>query len=90
MDKSKNPPHVSPEDQALLAQGRCSQPFSILGPRPFGDGQWLTVYHPDLAALSAVGPDGEADLPRVAGDLFAGPIPAGPYRLKARSGGGVE
>ena len=90
MDKSKNPPHVSPEDQALLAQGRCSQPFSILGPRPFGDGQWLTVYHPDLAALSAVGPDGETDLPRVAGDLFAGPIPAGPYRLKARSGGGVE
>ncbi len=74
----------------MLAQGRCSQPFSILGPRPFGDGQWLTVYHPDLAALSAVGPDGEADLPRVAGDLFAGPIPAGPYRLKARSGGGVE
>lgn len=90
MDKITNPPQLDPDQQAALAQGRCSQPFSILGPRPQGDGQWLTVFHPDLAALSAVGPAGTAPLPRVAGDLFAGPIPAGPYRLKARSGGGVE
>ena len=90
MDKITNPPQLSPDNQAALAEGRCSQPFSILGPRPHGEGQWLTVFHPDLASLAAVGAGGTVPLARVAGDLFAGPIPAGPYRLKARSGGGVE
>ena len=73
------------DDIAALSGGRCDRPFDILGPH----GGWLTVYHPDLAALSAVTDGGDVPLDRVFGDLFRGRI-SGPYRLKARTAGGFE
>ncbi|MGN7868051.1 1,4-alpha-glucan branching protein GlgB [Paracoccus sp. 22332] len=73
------------DDIAALSGGRCDRPFDILGPH---DG-WLTVLHPDIAALSAMTEAGEIPLERVSGDLFRGRV-GGAYRLKARSAGGVE
>ncbi|WP_282603477.1 1,4-alpha-glucan branching protein GlgB [Paracoccus sp. PARArs4] len=78
-------------DIDALAAACCDRPFDVLGPHMTQAGRMLTVFHPDLASLRAVMADGSAvDLPRVAGDVFAGPVPDGPYRLRATSGGGVE
>ena len=88
--KKLTKPHLpSVEDQIALESGRCDRPFDVLGPRQDGKDRWLTVYHPDLAALRVKSGKTLTDLPRVAGDLFAGPIPDGPYLLQAESGGGV-
>ena len=73
------------DDIAALAGGRCDRPFDLLGPHE----GWLTVYHPGIAALCALADAGEMPLERVSGDLFQGRV-SGPYRLKARSGDGVE
>ncbi len=78
-------------DIDALAAACCDRPFDVLGPHMTQAGRMLAVFHPDLASLRAVMADGGAvDLPRVAGDVFAGPVPDGPYRLRATSGGGVE
>ncbi|TGN59064.1 1,4-alpha-glucan branching protein GlgB [Paracoccus liaowanqingii] len=90
MDILTQPPAISPEDRRALDRGTCDRPFAILGPRPLADGQWLTVHHPDLAALSVETGAGRIDLPRLEGDLFAGRIPAGSYRLHARSRDGAD
>ena len=89
MKKPTKPSLPDVDDQIALERGRCDDPFRILGPRGVGKDRWLTVFHPDLAALRVLTKGEAQDLPRVAGDLFAGPIPAGDYRLQAESGGGV-
>ncbi|WP_378947212.1 1,4-alpha-glucan branching protein GlgB [Paracoccus sp. R86501] len=89
MKKTTKPSLPDVNDQIALERGRCDDPFRILGPRGTGKDRWLTVFHPDLAALRVLTKGKAQDLPRVAGDLFAGPIPAGDYRLQAESGGGV-
>ncbi|MDN5569195.1 MAG: 1,4-alpha-glucan branching enzyme, partial [Paracoccus sp. (in: a-proteobacteria)] len=89
MKKLTKLPLPSVEDQLALERGRCADPFHILGPKGTGKNRWLTVYYPDLAALTVKTGGAQVDLPRVAGDLFAGPIPDGPYLLQAESGGGV-
>lgn len=89
MKTTTKPSLPAVEDQLALERGRCGDPFRILGPRGAGKDRSLTVYHPDLAALRVISGGKLIDLPRVAGDLFAGPIPAGDYRLQAESGGGV-
>lgn len=73
-----------------LAAGRSDRPFDLLGPRDGPGGRRLTVFHPDLARLSVISGDRVTELPRVSGDLFAGPIPPGPYLLRAETGGGVS
>ena len=73
-----------------LAEGRCSQPFSILGPRRQGSVLVLTVFHPDLSALWVLGADGAQEMERVSGDVFRAVIPVGDYRLRARNGRGDE
>nr|WP_111299516.1 1,4-alpha-glucan branching protein GlgB [Paracoccus saliphilus] len=88
MDRLTAPLRPDAQDATVLAQGRADRPFDMLGPRPHPDGQWLAVFHPDLAALWAIVNGAEVVLERVAGDLFGGLIPAGPYRLKAQAGSG--
>ncbi|MFN3273855.1 MAG: 1,4-alpha-glucan branching protein GlgB [Paracoccus sp. (in: a-proteobacteria)] len=72
-----------------LTSGRCDRPFDLLGPHEGPEGRRLTVFHPDLACLSVVSGGRVTELPRLSGDLFGGPAPDGPYRLRAESGGGV-
>ncbi|MCF3973228.1 1,4-alpha-glucan branching protein GlgB [Paracoccus salsus] len=82
--------HLEPAELARLREGRCDRPFDLLGPHRQGRSVRVTAFLPDIAALSAITASGEVPLDRVEGDLFAGSIGAGPYRLKARTGGGVE
>lgn len=77
-------------DRAALQQGRSDRPFDLLGPHEMQGKRWLTVFHPDLSALSAVFPDQTVPLARMSGDLFFAPIPEGDYLLQARSGDGHE
>ena len=44
---------LTDSDRAALQSGCCDRPFQILGPHDRGDSRWLTVFHPDLAALWA-------------------------------------
>ena len=81
---------LTDSDRAALQSGCCDRPFQILGPHDRGDSRWLTVFHPDLAALWAVTDGAETPLPRLGGDLFGGPIPPGDYVLKAQAGSGRE
>ncbi|MBD9528594.1 1,4-alpha-glucan branching protein GlgB [Paracoccus sp. PAR01] len=73
-----------------LQQGRCGDAFRILGPHVTDAARRLTVFHPDLAAVHAICADGPQELPRLKGDVFSGPIPPGPYRLRAQDGAGRE
>ena len=84
-----NPSPIAERDLALLGAGQHDRPFDVLGPHKHKGRWWVTAFHPDIASLSAITDTGEMPLPRIKGDLFAGPVGAGPYRLKAVSGGGV-
>ncbi|MBU3029480.1 1,4-alpha-glucan branching protein GlgB [Paracoccus marinaquae] len=90
MGQPGNPLHLLPDDLARLREGRCDDPFRILGPHPSGGGVGVTVFMPGAAGVSALTEEGELPLARIADDLFSGRIGAGPYRLKVRSGGGEE
>ena len=81
-------PHMRDRDCSELALGRCDRPFDILGPHAKGDTRWLVAFQPDMAELAAVTKGKETPLPRIEGDLFAGPIPAGDYLLKGTRGDG--
>ncbi|SNT68573.1 1,4-alpha-glucan branching protein GlgB [Paracoccus seriniphilus] len=84
-------PHPHDDDALILLQaGRHGDPFSILGPHRHDEEIWLTALVPGVAQLRALGSAGVVELTRVHGDLFTGRIGAGPYRLQARTGGGVE
>ena len=84
-----NPSPIAERDLALLGAGQHDRPFDVLGPHKHKGRWWVTAFHPDIASLSAITDTDEMPLPRIEGDLFAGPVRAGPYRLKAVSGGGV-
>lgn len=77
-------------DRAALQQGRCDHAFDVLGPHVVQGVRWLTVFHPDLAALTAIFPDRQVPLARMAGDVFFAPIPEGDYLLRAQTGDGRE
>ncbi|WP_090731959.1 1,4-alpha-glucan branching protein GlgB [Paracoccus homiensis] len=89
MSEMPNPSPIAERDLALLGAGQHDRPFDVLGPHKHKGRWWVTAFHPDIASLSAITDTGEMPLPRIKGDLFAGPVGAGPYRLKAVSGGGV-
>ncbi|MTH34656.1 1,4-alpha-glucan branching protein GlgB [Paracoccus limosus] len=82
------PPHLSPADGRLLQQGRCDHPFDLLGPHGEGAERWLVVFLPDAAALTALSGDQAIAMRRLAGDVFAAPLPPGDYRLRAERGDG--
>lgn len=89
MKAMAHPPCLDPEDAARLAAGNHDRPFEVLGPHEAGGARWLVAFQPGIAALSALTDAGEVALPRIGGDLFAGRIGAGPYRLRAVDGDGV-
>jgi 1,4-alpha-glucan branching enzyme len=88
MVKMQAPPHLSPADGRLLQQGRCDHPFDLLGPHGEGAERWLVVFLPDAAALTALSGDQAIAMRRLAGDVFAAPLPPGDYRLRAERGDG--
>lgn len=89
MKQVQNPSPVSDYDLELLRLGRHDRPFEVLGPHKKKRDIWVTVFVPDVAEVHAVTKIGEVPLERVEGDVFSAPV-KGDYRLKARTGGGVE
>ncbi|SIS76679.1 1,4-alpha-glucan branching protein GlgB [Paracoccus saliphilus] len=90
MKQAKNTALIGEDDLVLLREGRLDRPFDVLGPHETGGRICVAALVPDVAALTAITDKGEMPLERIEGDLFAGPVGSGAYRLKARSGGGVE
>ncbi|MFV0385219.1 1,4-alpha-glucan branching protein GlgB [Paracoccus sp. (in: a-proteobacteria)] len=90
MGQNHPPLLIDPSDLALLREGRHDRPFDVLGPHRINRRIWVRAFVPDVAELTAIGKNGAVPLQRLAGDLFAGPVGPGAYRLKARTGGGVE
>ena len=88
--KTSQPCPIDRHDLTLLGQGRCDRPFDLLGPHERDGRTWIVAFLPGAAALSALTAQGEVPLERIAGDVFAGQAAPGPYRLKARDGGGTE
>lgn len=90
MVKMQAPPHLSRADALALQQGRSDRAFDLLGPHGTGDARWLLALCPDTAALSALSEGQAILLPRLTGDLFAAPLPDGPYLLRAEAGDGTS
>lgn len=89
MKQAQNPSIISDYDLELLRLGRHDRPFEVLGPHKKSSNIWVTVFVPDVAEVHAITKTGDVPLERVEGDVFSGPV-KGDYRLKARTGGGVE
>jgi len=71
-------------DAALVAAGRHPDPFAILGPHDRGGQRRVTAFDPGAERLWAVTGEGAHPLHPVAGapGVFAGPVAAGPYRIR--------
>ena len=68
---------------AAIVAGRHGNPFAVLGPH---DGM-LRAFIPDAEAVTAIGEGWKQELSlRHEKGFFEGPIPGGPYRLRARHG----
>lgn len=87
MDLSQCCP-IDDHDLNLLTQGRHDRPFDVLGPHRWNGQDWVVALIPDIAALTAVTPQGAVGMDRLRGDVFAGRV-AAPYRLKAQGDGGA-
>lgn len=86
----KLPDFLTLGDIKALAQARHGDPFAVLGSHKSGRGRWISTFQPTAVEVFALIGDAEKPLPRLSGDLFAGPVAAGAYRLKVRYDGGAE
>ena len=78
---------------AEIAEGRCDDPFGVLGEHKVGGRVTVTAFAPDAASLRAVRGGKSHDLAPVEGvaGAFTGKVPGkGAYRLHARSHAGHE
>jgi len=94
---------MSPRDDSLflpagqaraLAEGRCGDPFAVLGPHADGERLILRCFLPGAEEVAAVDGNGVLAVlqPLQVDGLFAGRIPRGsPYRLRIHwPGGGLQ
>ena len=80
---------LSPETIAQLLAASHPDPHTVLGPQMFGAEHWVVAIDPGAETLSAVTSDSLHPLQRIEGALFAGRVPAGPYRLHGTRNGGA-
>ncbi|MEM9425166.1 MAG: 1,4-alpha-glucan branching protein GlgB [Pseudomonadota bacterium] len=84
------PGFLTDADIAALNAGTHTTPFDILGPRKFRNRRWITTFQPDALRVIATVGTRETDLPRIAGDVFSGPVPGKAYTLTMRYADGSE
>ncbi|MBR2655725.1 MAG: 1,4-alpha-glucan branching protein GlgB [Loktanella sp.] len=72
----------SDADAAALGNGQHLQPYDVLGCHIIGGQRCVSVFQPDAMQVAALVGTVAYDLPRIAGDLFGGPVPDGDYRLR--------
>ncbi len=83
------PPVLDPHLARSLVEGRCGDPFAVLGPHPHGSAVRLVAFVPGAETLTALTEGGDVALSPVgAGEgLFLGVLPKpGPYRLRGTHG----
>ena len=84
------PQFLTEGDLSALAEARHGEPFSVLGSHKSGRLRWVSTFLPSAVEVTALVGEAETALPRLSGDIFAGPVAAGAYRLRARYGDGSE
>jgi 1,4-alpha-glucan branching enzyme len=94
-DAGQVPPRQFPkflkrDDVAALNTGAHPSPFSVLGPHKSGNRRWITTFQPGAAEVLVTVGSKETVLPRIAGDVFSGPVAGKTYTLTMRYGDGSE
>ncbi|MFT5061343.1 MAG: 1,4-alpha-glucan branching enzyme, partial [Polaromonas sp.] len=84
------PSFLTQADIEALEQARHADPFAVLGSHQNGRFRWISTMQPGAVEVLALVDRAEKVVPRLSGDLFAGPVAAGPYRLKIRYADGAE
>ena len=79
---------LSAADVDALNGAAHPSPFDVLGPHKFGGKRWISTVQPDAADVVVVVGGKETTLPRVAGDVFSGPVPGKAYSFKVTYGDG--
>lgn len=75
-------PRLSEEDLRALNDGTHPDPFDALGPRRLDGQPWVVTLQPGASGVAAVVERAPVTLARLSGDVFGGPVPAGPYDLQ--------
>lgn len=73
-----------------LNNGTHPAPFDILGPHKFRNRRWITTFQPDATEVVATVAGKQTQLPRICGDVFAGPVAGKTYTLTMRYADGTE
>lgn len=84
------PSFLTQADIEALEQARHADPFAVLGSHQNGRFRWISTMQPGAVEVLALVDGAEKVVPRLSGDVFAGPVAAGPYRLKIRYADGAE
>ena len=79
---------LSAADVDALNSAVHAAPFEVLGPHKSGGKRWISTVQPGAVDVVAVVGSKETTLPRVAGEVFSGPVPGKAYRLKMTYGDG--
>ena len=73
-----------------LNEGRHGSPFDVLGPHKVKNRRWITTFQPGATEVLARVGKTDTPLDRIAGDVFAAPVPGKDYQLVLRYAGGAE
>ncbi|WP_342076280.1 1,4-alpha-glucan branching protein GlgB [Yoonia sp. SS1-5] len=77
------PSFLTAADLDALQAGRHGDAFSVLGPHKSGNRRWITTFQPGATGVSANVAGKQTPLARLAGDVFAAPVPGKAYTLTA-------
>ncbi|MGR3541016.1 MAG: 1,4-alpha-glucan branching enzyme, partial [Hasllibacter sp.] len=78
-------PPIGPGEARAICDGTHADAWSVLGRH----GGWVVAFDPGAEEMAALTGGAAHDLPRIEGtDVFAGPVPDGPYTLRGRAHGG--
>ncbi len=85
---------LSPEAARQIVDGRCRDPFGVLGPHEAPDGSlWVTVFDPGASEMTLIAGKKEYPLPPYEGfpGIFCGQIKKRtPYRLRGKNAAGEK
>ena len=73
-----------------LNAGRHPSPFDVLGPHKHKNRRWVVSFQPSAVEVLARVGARDTPLPRIEGDVFAGPVPGKGYQLVVRFADGTE
>lgn len=79
--KAMIPDFLHAAQMEALQIGRMADPFSVLGPHKHRGRRWVCVFEPGAETVIAKVGDRVHELPRIGGDVFAGPVPGKAYHL---------